>query len=47
MQIELYAHLYGMIKHIWQIHSRYRHVQFTGKNKVRNTTRAELLDLID
>ena len=30
-EIELYS-LYGMIKSLWHIHSRDRHVEFTGKN---------------
>ena len=29
---------YGLIKDLWQIHSRDSHMEFTGKNKVGNTT---------
>ena len=37
---------HGMIKNLWQIHSRDHHMEFTGKNKVGNTTRAKLHGLI-
>ena len=45
-KIELYSPPYGMIKNLWQIHSRNRHMEFTGKNKVGNTTWAKLHGLI-
>ena len=37
---------YGLIKNLWQIHSRDSHVEFTGKNKVGNTTWVKLRGLI-
>ena len=35
-----------MIKNLWQIDSKDRHVEFTGKNKVTNTMWAKLCGLI-
>ena len=45
-KIELYSPPYGLIKHLWQIHSRDIHVEFLGKNKVSNTMWAKLRGLI-
>ena len=37
---------YGLIKNLLQIHSRDSHMEFTGKNKVGNTTWTKLCGLI-
>ena len=45
-KIEFYSPPFRLIKNLWQIHSRDSHVEFTGKNKVGNTTWAKLRGLI-
>ena len=45
-EIELYSLPYGFIKILWQIHTGDSHVEFTGKNKVGNTTWPKLWCLI-
>ena len=45
-KIELYLLHYGLIKNLWQIHSRDSHIEFTGKDEVGNTTWPKLGGLI-